>query len=160
MRIVIAAVGRARNAPEEAIASDYLGRARALGKQLGFPKIELTVVETSRAANAGLRMAEEEKRLAAKIPKGAHTIALDERGRTMTSEAFARHLAKLRDEGRDAVFLVGGPDGLSPSCRDAANERIAFGAQTWPHGLARAMLAEQIYRALAILAGHPYHRGG
>lgn len=160
MRLVIAAVGRARNAPEEAIAEDYLERARVLGRKLGFPKIELTVVETSRAANAPMRMAEEEKRLAAKLPKGAHIIALDERGRSLTSEAFARLLAKLRDSGTDIAFVIGGPDGLSPPFRDAANERLAFGAQTWPHGLARAMLAEQLYRALAILAGHPYHRGG
>jgi 23S rRNA (pseudouridine1915-N3)-methyltransferase len=160
MRIVIAAVGRARNAPEDAIAADYLERALALGRKLGFQNIELAIVETSRAGSPQARMAEEEKRLTAKIPKGARIIALDERGRTMTSEAFARHLAKLRDGGGDLVFLIGGPDGLSPSFRDAANERLAFGPQTWPHMLARTMLAEQIYRALAILAGHPYHRGG
>ena len=160
MRIVIAAVGRARNAPEDAIATDYLERARGLGKRLGFQNIELAVVENSRGPTAPARMAEEEKRLAAKIPKGARVIALDERGRAMTSEAFANHLAKLRDGGSDVVFLIGGPDGLAPSSRDAANERLAFGAQTWPHMLARTMLAEQIYRALAILAGHPYHRGG
>lgn len=160
MRLVIAAVGRARNAPEDALAQDYLERARGLGKKLGFQNIELVVVETSRESNAPARMNEEAKRLAAKIPKGAHTIALDEKGRAMTSEAFARHLAKLRDGGSDVVFLLGGPDGLSASFRDAANERLAFGPQTWPHALARAMLAEQLYRALAILSGHPYHRGG
>ncbi len=161
MHLLIAAVGRARNAPEEAITADYLARARALGKRLGFMKIELVIVETSRAANASARMGEEEKRLSAKLPKGAHTIALDERGRAMTSEAFARHLAKLRDGGiGDLVFLIGGPDGLSSALRDGAKDRLALGAQTWPHLLARAMLAEQLYRALTILAGHPYHRGG
>jgi 23S rRNA (pseudouridine1915-N3)-methyltransferase len=160
MQLLIAAVGRARNAPEDAIAEDYLDRARGLGKKLGFQKIELAIIETSREGNAASRMAEEAKRLATKIPKGARTIALDEKGRAMTSEAFASHLAKLRDNGSDLVFLIGGPDGLSPSYRDAANERLAFGPQTWPHHLARAMLAEQLYRALAILSGHPYHRGG
>ncbi len=161
MRLVIAAVGRARNAPEEAIAEDYFERARGLGKKLGFQKIELTIVETSRENNTHARMAEEAKRLSAKVPKGSHTIALDEKGRAMTSEAFARHLAKLRDGGQDdLVFLIGGPDGLQHAFRDAANERLAFGPQTWPHGLARVMLAEQLYRALAILSGHPYHRGG
>ena len=160
MRLIIAAVGRARNAPEDGLTQDYLERARGLGKKLGFQNIELTIVETSRESNAPARMNEEAKRLATKIPTGAHTIALDEKGRAMTSEAFARHLAKLRDGGSDVVFLIGGPDGLSPAFRDAANERLAFGPQTWPHVLARAMLAEQLYRALAILSGHPYHRGG
>jgi 23S rRNA (pseudouridine1915-N3)-methyltransferase len=159
MRLIIAAVGRARNAPEDGLTQDYLERACGLGKKLGFQNIELAIVETARESNAPARMNEEAKRLAAKIPKGARTIALDEKGRTMTSEAFARHLAKLRDGGSDVVFLIGGPDGLSPAFRDAANERLAFGPQTWPHHLARAMLAEQLYRALAILSGHPYHRG-
>lgn len=160
MRLLIAAVGRARGAPEETITENYLSRVRALGKKLGFTKIELAIVETSRGPNVNARMAEEAARLEAKIPKGAHTIALDERGRVMTSDAFARRLAKIRDSGTDdIVFLIGGPDGLSPRLRTAAKESIAFGAQTWPHGLARAMLAEQLYRACAILAGHPYHRG-
>ena len=69
-------------------------------------------------------------------------------------------LAKLRDSGsRDLVFLIGGPDGLAPSLLAKAQERLSFGAQTWPHLMVRAMLAEQLYRACAILAGHPYHRG-
>jgi 23S rRNA (pseudouridine1915-N3)-methyltransferase len=161
MRLLIAAVGRARAAPEDAITTDYLERTRTLGKRLGLTKIELAIVETSRAANTSARMAEEASRLTAKIPKDAHTIALDERGRAMASEAFARHLAKLRDEGAsELVFLIGGPDGLSPPLRDGVKERLSFGAQTWPHSLVRAMLAEQLYRALAILAGHPYHRSG
>jgi 23S rRNA (pseudouridine1915-N3)-methyltransferase len=160
MQLLIAAVGRARSAPEDAITADYLERARALGKRLGFTKIELAIVETSRAANVNARMVEEATRLTAKIPKGAHSIALDELGRVMTSEAFARHLAKLRDDGAgELVFLIGGPDGLLPTLRDGTKERLAFGAQTWPHSLVRAMLAEQFYRACAILAGHPYHRG-
>ena len=159
MRIVIAAVGRARGAPEDAIAADYLKRAQGLGKKLGFQTIELTVIETSRAPSAQARMAEEAERLVAKVPKGARIIALDEQGRTMSSEDFARHLAKLRDGGSDLAFVIGGPDGLAASFRNAAHERLGFGAQTWPHMLVRAMLAEQLYRACAILSGHPYHRG-
>jgi 23S rRNA (pseudouridine1915-N3)-methyltransferase len=90
----------------------------------------------------------------------AHRIALDEQGRTLSSEAFAKHLAGLRDRGcRDLVLLIGGPDGLAPGLREGAEERLAFGPQTWPHLLVRAMLAEQVYRAFAILSGHPYHRG-
>jgi 23S rRNA (pseudouridine1915-N3)-methyltransferase len=104
-------------------------------------------------------MAEEAERLNASIPKGARIIALDEQGRAMTSEDFARHLAKLRDDGSDLAFVIGGPDGLAASFRNAAHERLGFSAQTWPHMLVRAMLAEQLYRACAILSGHPYHRG-
>src|SRR5262249_47964240 len=98
--------------------------------------------------------------LSGKLPRCAHIIALDEGGRAMASEAFAKHLGKLRDTGTtDLAFLIGGPDGLAPALRKGAQETLAFGVQTWPHLLVRAMLAEQIYRAFAILSGHPYHRG-
>jgi len=159
MRIVIAAVGKARAAPEDQLAADYLDRAQKLGKQLGFAKIELSVVETSRASDPDARMAAEAQSLRAKMPKGAHVFALDERGKNQSSENFAQALARLRDAGRDIVFLIGGPDGLAGTLREGANERLSFGSQTWPHLMARAMLSEQIYRAMAILARHPYHRG-
>jgi 23S rRNA (pseudouridine1915-N3)-methyltransferase len=160
MRIVVAAVGRTRAAPEQTLCDEYCERARALGAKFGFTKLETAIVDTSRAQSADARMTEEAAKLAQKIPQGAHRIALDEEGRAMTSEAFAKHLAKLRDRGlRDAVFIIGGPDGLAPALREGADERLALGSQTWPHLLVRAMLAEQIYRAFSILAGHPYHRG-
>jgi 23S rRNA (pseudouridine1915-N3)-methyltransferase len=105
-------------------------------------------------------MEEEAAKLARRLPAPSHRIALDEGGRALSSEAFASHLARLRDRGcRDLVFLIGGPDGLAPGLKESAQERLAFGPQTWPHLMVRAMLAEQIYRALAILSGHPYHRG-
>jgi 23S rRNA (pseudouridine1915-N3)-methyltransferase len=104
-------------------------------------------------------MKEEAEKLGRKLPESAHRIVLDEAGRTMTSDALAKRLRQLADAGtRDLAFIIGGPDGLAPSLRDGAHERLAFGPQTWPHLLVRAMLAEQIYRALAILSGHPYHR--
>jgi 23S rRNA (pseudouridine1915-N3)-methyltransferase len=159
MRIVIAAVGRANDAPEQAMCDLYCERARGIGAQLGFSKVDLAIVETSRAANVAARASEGAAKLAKAIPVGAHRIALDEQGRAMTSEAFAAHLGKLRDQGRDIAFLIGGPDGLDPALKKSAEERLAFGPQTWPHLLVRAMLAEQIYRGMAILAGHPYHRG-
>jgi 23S rRNA (pseudouridine1915-N3)-methyltransferase len=158
MRIVIAAVGRARAAPEQALCDLYLERAGAFGAKLGFSKFAFVVADTSRAQGADARMTEEAAKLF-KHAGNAHLIALDEQGSAMTSEAFARNLAKLRDRGRDVAFLVGGPDGLSPALRERANERLAFGAQTWPHLMVRAMLAEQLCRAMAILSGHPYHRG-
>ncbi|HMO42400.1 MAG TPA: 23S rRNA (pseudouridine(1915)-N(3))-methyltransferase RlmH, partial [Phenylobacterium sp.] len=91
--------------------------------------------------------------------KDAHIIACDERGQARASRAFAQELAALRDGGaRRLVFLIGGADGLDPDLREAAQGRLAFGPQTWPHALARAMLAEQLYRAVTILGGSPYHR--
>jgi 23S rRNA (pseudouridine1915-N3)-methyltransferase len=95
----------------------------------------------------------------AAVPAGGHLIACDERGTAWPSRGFAGRLAALRDQGvRQAVFLIGGADGLSDKARNAAAERLAFGTQTWPHALVRAMLAEQLYRAVTILAGAPYHR--
>jgi 23S rRNA (pseudouridine1915-N3)-methyltransferase len=159
MRLTIAAVGRSRESPEAALSDLYVERARAIASKLGFSKIDLVVVDTSRAGAVDARMKEEAEKLVRKLPESAHRIVLDEAGRTMTSDAFAKRLRQLADNGtRDLVFIIGGPDGLDPSLREGANERLAFGPQTWPHLLVRAMLTEQIYRALAILSGHPYHR--
>ena len=161
MRITVAAVGQSRQAaPEQSLTDDYRKRAAALGSKLGFSKLDFVTVPTSRAASSAARMEEEAKKLAARIPAAAHCIVLDEKGRALSSDAFAKHLAALRDRGiRDLIFLIGGPDGLSPALRENAAESLAFGPQTWPHQLVQAMLAEQIYRAFTILAGHPYHRG-
>lgn len=91
--------------------------------------------------------------------KDAHVIACDEHGLVRTSRDFAGHVARLRDDGvRRLVILIGGADGLDPSILDAADGKMAFGPQTWPHALARVMLGEQVYRAVTILAGSPYHR--
>jgi 23S rRNA (pseudouridine1915-N3)-methyltransferase len=160
MRITVAAVGRGRAASEQGLCDLYWERATALGPKLGISKLDFVIIDVSRAASAASRMDEEAVKLARRLPTPSHRMALDEAGRSVSSEAFAKHLAKLRDRGcRDLVFLIGGPDGLSPALKEAAQERLAFGPQTWPHLMVRAMLAEQIYRALAILAGHPYHRG-
>ena len=97
--------------------------------------------------------------LLAAVPPGAVVVALDGRGRDLTSEAFADQLGRWRDEGTRAVaFLIGGADGLGPAVRERASLVLSLGSMTWPHMLVRAMLAEQLYRATTILAGHPYHR--
>ena len=86
-------------------------------------------------------------------------IALDERGKSLTSPAFAQLMGRLRDEGESRVmFVIGGSDGLPGALRARARSVLSFGSQTWPHLLVRAMLAEQLYRAVTILSGHPYHR--
>ena len=161
MRITLVCVGRAKAAAEQALCDTFLKRARDAGRKLGFSQIELVVVETSRAPSARARMVQEAERLNRRIPSGAHRIVLDERANSLGSAAFAGHLAALRDSGvRDLIFIVGGPDGLAPNFREDVEERLSLGPQTWPHLLVRAMLAEQIFRGLSILSGHPYHRGG
>ena len=157
MRLLIAAIGRARAGPERALAEAYLDRARRLAPRLGFRGLELVEIDESR--KAALRRDEEAAALLAACPEGAALIALDERGDNLSSPSFARRLAALRDEGRPATsFLIGGPDGHGPLIRSRATLSLAFGAATWPHLLVRVLLAEQIYRAMTILSGHPYHR--
>jgi len=88
-------------------------------------------------------------------------VLLDEHGRQLTSEEFAALLGRWRDDGvREARFLIGAADGHGAAAREKADLLLGFGAMTWPHLMARAMLAEQLWRATSILAGHPYHRAG
>jgi 23S rRNA (pseudouridine1915-N3)-methyltransferase len=156
MRIVICAVGRARTGPLRALYEDYA--ARIDGTRL-FGRIELREVEERRAVPAAELKAREADLLSRSIPKGATLVALDARGQSLTSEAFAGRLGKWRDSGvADLAFVIGGADGLDKSLIDAAALVLSLGAMTWPHLLVRAMLAEQVYRAATILQGHPYHR--
>ena len=131
---------------------DYLQRAEKSGRQLGFRKIEEIEVDS------GGGIEEEGKRLIAKIPLGAQVLRLDERGKTMRSEAFAKNLSKIRDDGGDICFLIGGSDGYSDAVKQLVPQTLSLGDFTWPHRLARVMLSEQIYRAVSILAGTPYHK--
>ena len=156
MRLSIAAIGRLRPAePEGALVADWLGRAEATGRRLGLGPITVSEVDERKFTN---REAQGE-RLQALIPQAACSIALDERGKVMSSTALAELISRERDQGcPEMVFLIGGADGLSPQLRDSADHLLSFGPMVWPHRLARAMLAEQIYRAASILAGLPYHR--
>jgi 23S rRNA (pseudouridine1915-N3)-methyltransferase len=160
MRLAVLAVGHARGSHEGDLIEDYLQRARQMGRNLGFPAVEMVEIGVSKARDAQTRMSEEAEKLAARVPPGAHIVMLDARGKGMTSEEFSDMLGALRDGGaKDMCFVIGGPDGLSPLPGKHAGRSLAFGPQTWPHLLVRAMLSEQIYRAMTILAGHPYHRG-
>jgi len=159
MRIAILAAGLARGTPHNALVEEYLTRARGIGRQHGVNALVVEEVAVSKLREARARIVEEGEKLAARVPPGAHVIALDAGGKGMTSEAFAEMLAAMRDAGaRDLVFLIGGPDGLDPGPGIKPGRKLAFGPQTWPHLMVRAMLAEQIYRALTILGNHPYHR--
>lgn len=155
MRIVIAAVGRLRDGPEAALAADYVQRAAAHGRALGFRSVDLTEVEGKPAGD----MRAEAAALFRATPDDARKVLLDERGPEWASRQLAEKLARWRDEGVSATtFWIGGADGAAQSLKDQADEKLAFGRQTWPHKLVRVMLAEQIYRALTILAKTPYHR--
>ena len=159
MRIKIAAIGKLKAGPEKLLAEDYAGRIAAMGKKAAVAEIKISDWAESQKPDPAQRMLEEEAQLWSAVPQGAYVFALDERGKAHTSDAFAQHIAKLRDRGTsDIIFLLGGPDGHSPTTRTKANELLALGPMTWPHRLARIMLLEQIYRSVTILLNHPYHR--
>jgi 23S rRNA (pseudouridine1915-N3)-methyltransferase len=159
MRLVVAAIGRLKDSPERELAERYRKRAEQIGRRIGFRDTEVIESRESRALDVGKRMSEEAVALSRIVPDKAITIVLDERGESLDSATLAGRLGRWRDDGRPAaVFLIGGDDGLAPALRDNAGVKLAFGRTTWPHPLVRAMLLEQIYRALCILSGHPYHR--
>lgn len=153
MRIAIVAIGRLARSPEVELVKLYVERATASGRNLGLGPVEVIEVEARKPGKAA-----EAEALRPHL-SDSHIIACDERGQARPSRAFAEEIAALRDRGvRRLVFLIGGADGLDPQLVAEAGGKLAFGPQTWPHALARAMLAEQIYRAVSILAGSPYHR--
>jgi 23S rRNA (pseudouridine1915-N3)-methyltransferase len=159
MRIVIAAVGRLKQGSERELAERFRKRAAATGRNVGLQDIDIIEIRESRADNAERRMLEESIAIANVIPDGAVSVILDERGENLSSASFAGHLQGWRAEDRPAVvFIIGAADGIAASLRDKAKIAIAFGAATWPHQFVRIMLLEQIYRAVTILSGHPYHR--
>jgi 23S rRNA (pseudouridine1915-N3)-methyltransferase len=159
MRVVIAAVGRLKLGPERDLAERYRKRAADIGRNAGIPVFEIVEIRESRADTAERRMLEESIAIANVIPEGAATVLLDERGENLSSAVLAGRLRDWRVANRPATaFVIGGHDGLAVTLRDKAELTLAFGAATWPHQLVRIMLLEQLYRALTILAGHPYHR--
>jgi 23S rRNA (pseudouridine1915-N3)-methyltransferase len=158
MLITVAAVGRLKDGPEREIFERYLSRATAAGRSLGLT-FALREFPESRAATAAARKEQEAALLLQALPAGAVLVALDEGGKSIDSRAFADRVARWRDDGAAALaFALGGPDGHGRTLLDKAALRLAFGAMTWPHQLARMMLAEQLYRTVTILSGHPYHR--
>jgi 23S rRNA (pseudouridine1915-N3)-methyltransferase len=158
MRLLIAAVGRLKAGPERELLERYVERANAAGRSVSLAPVEIVEVPESNARRPSDRVAEETRKLQELVPKGARRIVLDSRGRGLTSEDFAARLAKLRDQGAPTTaFLLGGADGLAKS-GNPPDLTISFGAATFPHQIVRILLAEQIYRAVTILSGHPYHR--
>lgn len=151
MRICIAAVGRWKRDPTRELFDAYRRRCRW--------SITLTEVVARRGGNAAQVQADEAAQLRNAVPPAAPLLALDARGRELSSAQFADWLGARREAGeRELAAVIGGADGLSDDLCDRATLTLAFGAMTWPHMLVRVMLAEQLYRAQCILDGHPYHR--
>ena len=154
MRLLVVAVGQRVPDWAQAAWDDYAKR---------FPpemRLELKAVKTEPRASKTLPtlLAAERERIDAAIPKGARIVALDERGTSLTTMALATKLKEWQLENDNVALVIGGPDGLDPAFRQAAHERIRLSDLTLPHAMVRVLLAEQLYRAWSINAGHPYHR--
>jgi 23S rRNA (pseudouridine1915-N3)-methyltransferase len=147
----IVAVGRWKRGPERALFELFAGRIKP------SPNL-IEVEEKKKLPPAELKRAEAEL-LLAQVPAGASVVALDGTGKALTSMAIAERIGGWRDAGvREIAWLIGGADGHGDAVLERADLKLSFGPQTWPHLMVRAMIAEQLFRAESILAGHPYHR--
>jgi 23S rRNA (pseudouridine1915-N3)-methyltransferase len=159
MRILIAAVGKLKDGEERAISDRYIKRLNGVGKAIGLGPVDIREFGESRAASADERKRDEAVRLLKEAGADSFVVGLDPAGRSITSEAFATLIGEKRDAGvRSSAFLIGGPDGHGEAVLSSCNIILSLGAMTLPHGLARVVLVEQLYRAATILSGHPYHR--
>ncbi|HEU4531990.1 MAG TPA: 23S rRNA (pseudouridine(1915)-N(3))-methyltransferase RlmH [Steroidobacteraceae bacterium] len=155
MLIRVLAVGTRMPAWVEAGVEDY---TRRLGPEVRLEIDELPLGKRTANDKSSRAVAEEGKRMLAAIDPADYVVALDVTGKSLSTEQLAKWLAERLGDGRDVLFLVGGPDGLAPECLQRANLRLSLSAFTLPHALVRVVLAEQIYRAQSVLKGHPYHR--
>jgi len=145
--------------PERELSDRYLKRLSEAARSVGIPGVDLREIEESRARRPEDRRETEAAAILAALPAGSMLVVLDERGASPSSSEWAAEIGRARDAARPAyAVVVGGADGLSPSLREKADRIIGFGAMTWPHQLVRVMAGEQLYRAITILGGHPYHR--
>ncbi len=159
MRLSIVAVGRLKDGPERELYLKYAKRIDDAGRSVALGPLTLSEVPEARQAGASQRRADEAARLLQNAAGADSLILLEVGGKAFTSEAFARWLGARRDDGqRHLAFLIGGPDGHGDSALERATLKLSLGPLTLPHGLARIVLAEQLYRAATILSGHPYHR--
>jgi 23S rRNA (pseudouridine1915-N3)-methyltransferase len=159
MRILIVTVGKLKDGEERGIVDRYTKRFDQAGKSLGLGPLKIVELMESRSASSEARKADEAERILKAAAAATLKIALDESGRHYPSGVFAKLLNQQADSGvKTCAFLVGGPDGHGEAVLKAAHFQLSLGAMTLPHGLARAVLTEQLYRAATILSGHPYHR--
>ncbi len=159
MRLIIAAVGKLKDAEERGMCERYAKRLGVTGKPVGFGPLEIIELNESRLDATAARKSDEAMRLLKASSGATLKIALDENGRQFSSGDFAKLLGQHADSGiKTCAFLIGGPDGQGSEMLAAAHIKLSLGQFTLPHGLARVVLIEQLYRAATILAGHPYHR--
>ncbi|MDC8011905.1 23S rRNA (pseudouridine(1915)-N(3))-methyltransferase RlmH [Tahibacter soli] len=140
------------------VADGYAEYQKRLSRDLPLELVELKLGERGKGRDLKRALDDEGAAMLAAIPRDAHVVALDGRGKTWSSEQLAEELAGWRMQGRDLAFLIGGPDGLAAAALARANQRFSLGALTLPHMLVRLILAEQLYRATSLLSNHPYHR--
>ena len=160
MRLGLICVGRLKAGPERELYQRYSKRILAL-RRLGLEGLELREIEESRAKLPAERMAREAEEILSFLPQDSALLIFDETGLAADSLKFADFIKKERDAGRKALWCaIGGSEGLAPSLQARAQVVFSFGAMTLPHQLVRILAAEQIYRAMTILSGHPYHRAG
>ena len=159
MRISLFAVGRLKSGPEKELASRYLDRFAKAGPAVGLESARRTERAESTASTAHTRKKQHAAALEKALPEGSLLLLLDERGKSLTSEAFAETVSRFRDSGkRDLMIAIGGADGLDPALHSRADAVLNLGTMTWPHQLVRILISEQLYRTVTILSGHPYHR--
>jgi 23S rRNA (pseudouridine1915-N3)-methyltransferase len=155
MKLYMLAIGQKQPAWVNQGFQEY---ARRMPPNMTLQLVELKA-ETRSAAMPAKRMLDAEgRRLLAALPQQARRIVLDERGESWSTRDLAEHLGVWREDGRPTAFLIGGPDGIEPGIKREADHLFSLSRLTLPHGLARIVLAEQLYRATSLLAGHPYHR--
>ena len=159
MKLLIAAVGKLKDGSEDELVARYADRTALIGRALALGPVDIREIAESRAKRPDDRKREEAEALSALLVPSAPLVALDETGKSISSVDFSSQLARWRDDGAPVVqFVIGGADGLDPDFVKRAQLTLSFGRMTLPHQLVRALVAEQIYRAATILAGHPYHR--
>ncbi|MFC3052738.1 23S rRNA (pseudouridine(1915)-N(3))-methyltransferase RlmH [Kordiimonas pumila] len=152
MQVSIIAIGRMQRGPEQDLIDEYLRR-------LPWKSSVIEIDMKKQPPTADERKEREADKLLAALPDGAAVVVLDERGKALSSRAFAKKIDDWMVAGFNSLaFIIGGADGLSPRVREKADLQLAFGTLTWPHMLVRVMVAEQVYRAWSIRSGHPYHR--
>lgn len=159
MQIFIGAIGRVKKSDELNLCNKFETRIKNAGAQLGFTQFTQLDFDEDKSPQVQTRKNNEAKKLLAVVPKGALIVALDEHGKHFTSPEFSQKIANYRDDGYPAIaFLLGGPDGHGQEVLNQADLKLSLSKMTWPHQIARALLFEQIYRAITIMSGHPYHR--
>jgi len=156
MKLLVIAVG---NKMPRWVNEAFEEYAKRMPRGLSIELIEVRPEPRTSGKSTVQLLEAEAGRLSRVVPRGAFRVALDERGREFTTAELARWLAAQREGGRDIAFLIGGADGLAPAAKSGAESALRLSAMTLPHGLARVLLAEQLYRAASILNHHPYHRG-